>query len=1418
MKYQKFFYFLQNVGKDPSALIFEDELTGLYNRRYILDSFRNRVNWEALESSPLCLMMIDVDYLKHINDQYGHNVGDQALIHIAEIIKSAAPKNTVAVRYAGDNFLLLLSGRQKADSRALAEKLLFLTRKNKFSSPETGTEIPLTLSIGIASAPGDASDEKNLIQMADAARYHAKRSGRDRYADAEELEDTELFPKTALRYLGSAAIAGRKEQLARVGSSLKKAARGSSQFIIVEGAAGMGKTSFLSTIQENLEKTRLRPIRVNGSVQEAFRPYYLVSYIAMALMNRLEDKGMGILESMQDSEIYRLSHIIPQLRSGALPFPENDSGEREEIFNSFARLLTRLAEGRPLVLLIDDFHYCDPASLYLIRALMKKGDPVIFICAAAAREEQTFGESVALDLFRNAHSEELGIRTIPLTPLTETNIAKQLNMIFEGIYLPEGLCREIARVTQGNPLFMVEIIRKMISDGKIFMQQKKWTVSEIEKDYFPRSLEEIIQAKMENLDEESKKFLDRASAFGESTFLSMLAGITRDDSARIYDIINNAEEQGIVRTEFEENDENIRFSSKKVRDIIYDGISPEEKKMLHRQIGAYQEKLFEQDLLPSRSFLAHHFGRSTDPEKARTYADFQQQHNRRVFDPEETGLYTKESHGSGETAGQPDTGLGDAPLSRQSMELVPYMLRALLVAVRNTRLYPAGSKSVTSAARDLLKLLERIFQTNAQISVTSEQKKLWINGEDLPESTPSAIAEKILELWDRLEIKSLIFRQGLTENELQTMLDELAGGERKTIPPDFWDSFTQNRGLSNIIPRQVTYKEIQPRETEEEEFLTSGKEETKIYDEISQLELEQEDWQHLPESQLQQVKKVISALLGAYSQLKLYPADGPVAKKAVRKLFSQLQAYLTEYRILTVVRVDEAILVNGVKVDTTGFEALFGGMVKLLSEAGLSSLTFSEEISENELEEFFRALFRATGQEKSPDFWRQFSRRHNPAGLFFNQRLYDIQQVHSRAEAEDTDSGDSEESRQSQKTQEAQKESPPEPEEKSLAERLQDLYLKGETEHISAILGETAQKYTESDSKSKADILNNFSTVLNPPHWQPEAGYLKLVTGPLIGLFDKETREEAVEQASEILHKTCAKLVLLGEYREAARIFTRLQQHPQLNGTSALETWDMPHVFGKSLDSRIADTLSSDLKSEDKKRRQEACQLISTMGQGIVPMLIDIIKQKEDLRTRHLAAELLGRTGQPGIEQLKQALISESQTEEKSRILEIIDSVTTELTTELRYTLMDPQDTVRRQAFRLAQRIDKPEVNTLLAELAHSSDSELAISAINTLGRRKAAQASKTLIEITAKTRDPEILIAACRAMGRIGSRDFIEPLAKILIPGRRWLKSRKYPSRVRIAAAYAAYQIQGKEVQTMMEALRRDPDPKVREAVSMLR
>jgi diguanylate cyclase (GGDEF)-like protein len=124
MEHKDLLYFLQHVGTDPSRLIFEDDLTGIYNRRFLLNYLQHKVSWDSLESRTVSLLMMDLDYFKEINDTYGHGVGDKALIWVAGLVKKLSGDKGLAIRYGGDEFMILLPGADKESALKVGEALM----------------------------------------------------------------------------------------------------------------------------------------------------------------------------------------------------------------------------------------------------------------------------------------------------------------------------------------------------------------------------------------------------------------------------------------------------------------------------------------------------------------------------------------------------------------------------------------------------------------------------------------------------------------------------------------------------------------------------------------------------------------------------------------------------------------------------------------------------------------------------------------------------------------------------------------------------------------------------------------------------------------------------------------------------------------------------------------------------------------------------------------------------------------------------------------------------------------------------------------------------------------------------------------------------------------------------------------------
>lgn len=160
-----------------SELVYQDHLTGTLNRRGLEDAFEREFARSERHGIPLSIALLDVDHFKRLNDTYGHDTGDQALIHLAKVIKEILrPTDTVA-RYGGEEFVVILSNTAADDAVSIMTRLQRELTKRFFL--HDNERILITFSAGVTQRQGlEASDA--MIARADGALYRAKQTGRNR--------------------------------------------------------------------------------------------------------------------------------------------------------------------------------------------------------------------------------------------------------------------------------------------------------------------------------------------------------------------------------------------------------------------------------------------------------------------------------------------------------------------------------------------------------------------------------------------------------------------------------------------------------------------------------------------------------------------------------------------------------------------------------------------------------------------------------------------------------------------------------------------------------------------------------------------------------------------------------------------------------------------------------------------------------------------------------------------------------------------------------------------------------------------------------------------------------------------------------------------------------------------------------------
>lgn len=182
------------VLRMQSALMEEiarsDAVTGVSNRRGLMDDLVPEVYRALRYRRPLSLLLLDVDHFKLVNDRYGHQFGDQVLLETASLLQGAVRTSDLVARYGGEEFVVVLPETDLASAGRVAEKLRAAIESHDFEDEDRRARV--TISVGVATLSDskiDASETaRRLLGKADAAMYTAKRAGRNRVRSETDLE------------------------------------------------------------------------------------------------------------------------------------------------------------------------------------------------------------------------------------------------------------------------------------------------------------------------------------------------------------------------------------------------------------------------------------------------------------------------------------------------------------------------------------------------------------------------------------------------------------------------------------------------------------------------------------------------------------------------------------------------------------------------------------------------------------------------------------------------------------------------------------------------------------------------------------------------------------------------------------------------------------------------------------------------------------------------------------------------------------------------------------------------------------------------------------------------------------------------------------------------------------------------------
>ncbi|PWB67244.1 MAG: hypothetical protein C3F14_02660 [Deltaproteobacteria bacterium] len=164
-----------------------DPLTGAYNRTYLVRRFESELRRARNYTSPLSVLLMDIDHFKQVNDTYGHAAGDAILKQLAALIRKNTRSSDFVVRYGGEEFVSVMTSANQDQAFLYVDRLRETVAAGEFPVPGNDVPLKVTISVGVSSFPDDGQTTTDLLKAADQALYTAKAGGRNRVVRASRV-------------------------------------------------------------------------------------------------------------------------------------------------------------------------------------------------------------------------------------------------------------------------------------------------------------------------------------------------------------------------------------------------------------------------------------------------------------------------------------------------------------------------------------------------------------------------------------------------------------------------------------------------------------------------------------------------------------------------------------------------------------------------------------------------------------------------------------------------------------------------------------------------------------------------------------------------------------------------------------------------------------------------------------------------------------------------------------------------------------------------------------------------------------------------------------------------------------------------------------------------------------------------------
>lgn len=516
----------------------------------------------AAPRQPVAVLVVEVDPLALPGANGAAH--ESALAAVAEIIRHTAREDDMVCRI-GDRLALVLPATNSEEARAAGERLAGVIRIHDFGEGLG----QLTISAGAAAAPEHSTSYDLVYDWALKALRRIQAQGRDG-AGAAPLPHHEALH----RPLAIDRFAGRVQEFSQLNQWLDEASEGRPRIVSIFGETGTGT----ATLAHQLEsEARLRGglfVTVSSSDLSVPRPYGAWQALLRATHR---------FPSAPDREWSELHHLEASLRA---PAESGHVGSQYRLLGELTDYVRALAANRLFVLVMDEMQWADGTTWDALEHLITQLDTDRMMIILTHRPDAAFDASPHRQMLARFEMH----REITVSRLTRDEVKQWLEAAFHRQVVAREFLAFLYRHTEGNPLFIAQLLRALVEEGAIWYNGSRWEWSPVSELRLPAGRRALIAQRLARFSSSTQAVLGTAAIIGREFDVSLLVGAGAGSEAAVKLAISEASTAGLLRSTYERKVSGFAFVHDEIAEVLVEMIPRTQLRQLHLRVAQSLEK------------------------------------------------------------------------------------------------------------------------------------------------------------------------------------------------------------------------------------------------------------------------------------------------------------------------------------------------------------------------------------------------------------------------------------------------------------------------------------------------------------------------------------------------------------------------------------------------------------------------------------------------------------------------------------------------------------------------------------------------------------------------------------------------------------------------------------------------------------